>query len=81
MASTKAPASLRCIEIFLDEGAQACQEMVRLRQKLRRKKPGIESYFDQLPDIAVSAEVIAAKMKTLVHEIDAIEDAMPDEDN
>jgi len=79
--SATAMPNVQALEVFLDEAAEACQEMVELRRKLRRKKPGSEPYFDQLPDIAVSAVVIGAKVKELVREIDAIEDAMPDEDD
>lgn len=85
MAPAKTPAGtapdVHALEIFLDEAVEAYEEMIARRQKLRRLKRGSAAYLDQLPEVAVCASVVAAKTDAIVHEIDAIEDALPDDDD
>jgi hypothetical protein len=84
MATTKSvpkmTGDVRALELFLDEAIEAYQEMISLRQKLRRMKRGSEAYLDLLPEVAVCASVITAKTDVIIEEIDAIEDALPDDD-
>ncbi len=82
MATTKSPATdVHTVELFLEEAVDCCEEMIALRKKLKRLKPGSEAYLDLIPEVAVSATALKIKADTLLHEIDAIEDALPDEDN
>ncbi len=80
MAKAKLTPSLDTLEHKLDEVVEACREMEQLRENLRRLNRGSEPYLDVLPDIAVCGEVIKAKAESLREMIDAIEDAMPDDD-
>jgi len=80
MASTRTIPKVNTLEVLLDEALEAYREMIALCQRLRRSTRDSTAYLDQLPEIAVCAEVITAKTEALIHEIDAIEDALPDND-
>jgi len=77
--TTKTPANVSTLELLLNEAVEAYQEMIALRQKLRRLKRGSEAYLDLLPEIAVCASVITAKTDVIIEEIDRIEDTLPDD--
>jgi len=80
MPATKATApDVHALEVLLDEAVNAYEEMIALRKKLKRLKRGGEAYLNALPEVAVCGSVITAKTDTLLREIDAIEDALPDE--
>lgn len=82
MATTKAPETdVHVLEVCLDEAVECCEEMIALRKKLKGQKPGGEPYLDLLPEVAVSAAAVKIKTDTVLHEIDAIEDAMPDDED
>jgi hypothetical protein len=82
MATTKSPTTdVHALEIFLDEAVECCEEMIALRKKLKRLKPGSEAYLDLLPKVAVSVTAVKVKSDTLLYEIDAIEDTLPGEDD
>lgn len=80
MASTKTVPSLEHFEFCLDEAAEVYQEFQGLRQRLRGAKRGSEAYFHLMAKIAVCADVIKVKTASLVETIEAIEDAMPNDD-
>ena len=80
MATPKSPAAdVHALEVFLDEAVDCCEEMIALRKKLKRLKPGSQAYLDHMPEVAVSVTAVKIKADTLLQEIDAIEDALPDE--
>ncbi len=54
--------------------------MLQLCAALRRAKRGAEAYFDLMADAAVCGDVIRAKLESLAEIIEAIEDALPDDD-
>ncbi|MGO9274451.1 MAG: hypothetical protein ACLQOO_30180 [Terriglobia bacterium] len=59
---------------------EVCQEIERLRTKLRRLKRGSDAYFDVMSEIAVANTVLNVKTESLERQRDAITDAMPDDD-
>jgi hypothetical protein len=66
------------LEHKLGEVAEACQEMLELRDKLRQAKRGREPYFELMADIAVCGDVLRAKLESLADIIESLEDALPD---
>lgn len=79
MASTKAAPRLENLEHKLDEIAREYEPLEKARQRMKRLKGGSEAYLDTLPEIAVAAEVVKAKLDSLISIIDEIVDAMPDD--
>ncbi len=80
MATTRTKPSLDLFELILDETVEVCQEIERLRTKLRRLKRGSDAYFDVMSEIAVANTVLNVKTESLERQRDAITDAMPDDD-
>ncbi len=80
MGKAKTKPNLDLLEQKLGEVAEGCQQMLQLCEALRRAKRGAEAYFDLMADIAVSGDVIRAKLESLAEIIEALEDAMPDND-
>ncbi len=80
MARTKTAPSLGALDHKLSEVAEACREMDEHHQHLRRLKQGSEAYLDLMAEIAACGAVISAKIDSLTEIIEAIEDAMPDQD-
>jgi len=78
MATAKTMPNLDLFELILDETVEVCQELERLRSKLRRCKKGSEAYFDVMADIDVANAMMKAKTKSLLREREKIVDAMPD---
>jgi hypothetical protein len=50
-----------------------------LRKRLASLPPDSPARLDLLPEIAVAAEVLKAKLASLIAAIEAVEDEMPDE--
>jgi hypothetical protein len=80
MAKTKTKPDLDLPEHKLGEVAEACQEMLELREKLRQAKRGGKPYFELMADIAVCGDVLRSKLESLADIIESLEDAMPDTD-
>ncbi len=80
MAKTKTAPSLEPLEHKLGEVVEACREMDEHHQHLQRLRQGSEGYLDLMAEIAACGSVISAKINSLTEIIEAIEDAMADED-
>lgn len=80
MARTKTAPSVVTLEHKLGEVVESCREIDQLYQTLKRVKQGSEAYLDTMAEVSVCAAVIEAKIITLTEIIEAIEDAMPDDD-
>jgi hypothetical protein len=71
--------SLDTAEYALKEVIAASKSLDTLEQDMRRHKRGSDPYLETLAEIAVAAEVLNAKLTSLVAAIDAAEDGLPDE--
>lgn len=80
-AKTKNPApSVHTLNAMLDESEGYMQELIKLSHRMHQVRPGSEKYFDLMADAATAASVVRAKMNSLISEVDAITEAMPDDD-
>ena len=80
MPKTKTAPSLEALEHKLGEVVGACREMDQHHQHLQRLPQGSEAYLDLMAEIAACGSIITAKVNSLTEIIEAVEDAMPDED-
>lgn len=71
--------SLVTVEWLLTEVSEASDRLGRHQQELSRHKRGSDSYLQALAEIAVAAEVLKAKLASLVTAIDGTEDSLPDD--
>ena len=78
MATTKTKPRLDLFELILDETVEVCQEIERLRERLRHHRRGSEAYSDVRVDAAVAGMVMNVKAGSLLRERKAILDAMRD---
>ncbi|MGH9357118.1 MAG: hypothetical protein ACRD10_13385 [Terriglobia bacterium] len=79
MATKTRTPSVRILNHVLGETAQYCRQFLELRQKISRFKDGSDEYFDVMAEVAPSAAVVEAKMRSVIDEIDAITEEMPDD--
>ena len=82
MASkTRNPApSVQTLNAMLGESEEYMRELITLSRKMHQAKPGSDRYFDLMADAATAAVVLKGKMNFLISEVNAITDAMPDDD-
>ena len=71
--------SLADSEWTLDEVREYYKPLEDLRNRLASLPRDGRARLDLLPEIAVAAEVLKAKLASLIAAIDAAEDEMPDE--
>ena len=71
--------SLATVEWLLTEIDEASDTLKKRQRELSRHKRGSDSYLEVLAEIAVAAEVLKAKLVSLVIAIDGAEDSLPDE--
>ncbi|HXJ92046.1 MAG TPA: hypothetical protein VMT20_04100 [Terriglobia bacterium] len=72
--------SLADAEWTLDEVHEYCKPLEELRKRLVSLPPDSPARLDLLPEIAVAAEVLKAKLTSLIAAVDAVEDELPDDD-
>ncbi len=75
---TERSASLADAEWTLDQVYEYYKPLEELRSRLGRLPPDDPARLDLLPEIAVAAEVLKAKIQSLTNAIDAVEDELPD---
>jgi hypothetical protein len=63
---------------IMDEVEEYYQRYKRVRDKLRRQKPGSEAYLDTLPHAWVALATLGTKVESATLAIDEFEDALPD---
>jgi hypothetical protein len=63
----------------LGEVNEYYKPLEELRQRLASVPPDSPARLDLLPEIAVAAEVLKAKLASLIAAIEAAEDEMPDD--
>ncbi len=73
----KEEALLDTVEWALAEAIEAAKSLEARRDNLQANKRGSDAYWETLADIAVAAEVLKAKLETLVRATDDAEDALP----
>jgi len=78
---TERPPSLADAEWTLDEVHDHYKPLEELRTRLVGSPPDSAARLDLLPEIAVAAEVLKAKLASLIAAIDAVEDELPDDDD
>jgi hypothetical protein len=78
---TERPSSLADAEWTLDEVCEHYKPLEELRKRLVALPPDAAARLELLPEIAVAAEVLKAKLASLTDAIDAVEDELPDDDN
>jgi hypothetical protein len=64
----------------LSEVHEYSKPLEELRKRLATLPPDGPARIDLLPEIAVAAEVLKAKLDSLIAAIDAVEDSLPDDD-
>jgi hypothetical protein len=71
--------SLEDTDWVLSEVHEYYKPLAELRKRLASLPPESPARLDLLPQIAVVAEVLKAKLDSLIAAIDAVEDNMPDD--
>jgi hypothetical protein len=71
--------SLEDTDWVLSEVHEYYKPLEELRKRLASLPPESPARLDLLPQIAVVAEVLKAKLDSLIAAIDAVEDNMPDD--
>jgi hypothetical protein len=71
--------SLEDTDWALGEVHEYYKPLEELRKRLASLPPDSPARLDLLPEIAVAAEVLKAKLASLIAAIEAAEDEMPDE--
>lgn len=79
-AKTAAP-SLHTAEALLQEMIEGSRKCEKLLSQLRRTDSMSPKAFDLLGDLWIEAEVVRSKAEHSKEEIDAIMDAMPDDED
>lgn len=72
--------SLSDPEWALSEVNEYYKPLEGLRKQLENLPPESQARLDLLPEIAVAAEVLRAKLASLIAAIDAVEDELPGDD-
>jgi hypothetical protein len=72
--------SLEDTDWALGEVHEYYKPLEELRKRLASLPPDSPARLDLLPEIAVAAEVLKAKLNSLIAAIDAVEDSLPDDD-
>jgi hypothetical protein len=72
--------SLEDSDWALGEVHEYYKPLEELRKRLASLPPDSPARLDLLPEIAVAAEVLKDKLHSLIATIDAVEDALPDDD-
>jgi hypothetical protein len=72
--------SLEDTEWALGELYEYYKPLEGLRKRLASLPPESPARLDLLPEIAVAAEVLKAKLDSLIAAIDAVEDSLPEDD-
>ena len=72
--------SLEDTDWALSEVREYYKPLEDLRKRLGSLPPDSPARLDLLPEIAVAAEVLKAKLDSLIAAIDAVEDSLPDDD-
>jgi len=72
--------SLEDTEWTLGEVHKYYKPLQELRKRLASLPPDSPDRLDLLPEIAVAAEVLKAKLDSLIGAIDEVEDSLPDDD-
>jgi hypothetical protein len=71
--------SLEDADWALGEVHEYYEPLVEFRKRLASLPPDSPARLDLLPEIAVAAEVLKAKLDSLIAAIEAVEDEMPDD--
>ena len=71
--------SLADSEWTLDQVHEYYKPLANLRGRLASLPPDSPARLDLLPEIAVAAEILKAKLASLIAAIDAAEDELPDD--
>ena len=72
--------SLADAEWTLHEVHKYSKELEELRKRLATLPVDSAARLELLPEIAVAAEVLKAKLESLIAAIEAVEDELPDDD-
>jgi len=78
--ATKIVPRLSTVESKLGEVEDCARNIIELRRKLRRLKPGSEAYRDLLPDLWVQLEVLSPILKHALQFLDEYQESLTDED-
>ncbi len=77
---SECPPSLDALELKLDEIHGEAGNLEHLWQRLQSHKRGCEAYLELLPDLLTSLCVIQAKCGSGIEQIEAIQEAMPEDE-
>lgn len=78
--ATRTIPRLSTVESKLEEVEECARNLLELRGRLKRLKPGTEAYHDLLPDLLVQLEVLTPKLKHAVQFLDEYEESLSDDD-
>lgn len=76
--TTRTVPKLSTVESKLDEVEECARNIIEIRRKLKRLKPGSEAYHDLLPDLSVQFGVLSPKLKHALQFLDEYEDSLTD---
>jgi hypothetical protein len=76
---TQRPPSLADAEWTLDQVSEYYKPLEELRKRLSTLPQDDPAWLDLLPEVAVAAEVLKAKLASLIAAIDAVEDELPED--
>ncbi|HEV2175640.1 MAG TPA: hypothetical protein VGW33_00325 [Terriglobia bacterium] len=79
MAQTQTTPSLETLEALLDEACEQYREVEDRCRKLHRLERASDAYFYEVAQIAADVTMIQARSASILRQIDALEDATPDD--
>jgi len=79
MAAQTTP-TLPSVKRLLDEVDEYYGRVRKVREKLRRHRPGSEAYLDLLPDLEVELEVLKVKVDHAHQALEEFEESLPESD-
>lgn len=80
MPSKTISPGVRTLNALMEEGEDYLLDVIRIWRYMRQTDPGSERYLDLMADLAVSVTVVKSRMESVTNEIDAITDALPEDD-
>jgi chromosome segregation ATPase len=70
---------LSTIETMLDDVDEYARNVLELRRRLKRLKPGSSAYHDLLPDLSVQLDVLSLKVEHAAQTLEAYQESLPEE--
>lgn len=72
--------TLSTLKRLLDEVDEYYRRVRKVRDKLRRHRPGGEAYLDLLPDLEVELNILKVKVEHAHQALEEFEESLPESD-